>query len=112
MNQVAKSYFFRDYYYIEIYYLDAYGNRNTQYYIYAYEYMNTYQLFKMNKDEYYEYTKYVHDDFNKNANDYLEYLLSDDAIVKDKSSKIYNGDYYQRYNKPWEENIYKELFSE
>ena len=86
------------YYYVQIFYKDTYGNRNVQYYIYQPEYGSVYQLYKMSKDDFYEYTKYVVNENNKPSSYYSELLFSDVRTYTYNETKYARFYYYDRYN--------------
>lgn len=48
-----------DFRFIEVYYMDAYKNRSSQYYVYVYEYAQSWRLYKLTEEEYIEYVEDV-----------------------------------------------------
>lgn len=83
----VSSYY--DYYYIEIKFKDAYGNRNSLYYIYKYEYGSTWQLYKVEAQEYQNYMTEVYSDINS------EKIISD--LFAEGNFKGFWGSIYENY---------------
>lgn len=84
-----------DYRFIEVYYTDVYGNRNSQYYIYKYEYGRSWEKYKLSEDEYINYVSDVETQFSADS---IKELLTDKNRFCDLEDTKYNNFYY--YNEP------------
>lgn len=101
-----KGYFYWDvspnytYYYIEVNFKDIYGHRDALYYIYKYEYGSTWQLYKIDKEEYIKYMSEVYQNTDKdniisNLFDKDSFEIFDNTIFKD----YYYDSYFPVYQK-------------
>ena len=84
-----------DYRYIEIYYTDVYGNRNSQYYIYKYEYDSSWKIYKLSEEEYLEYISNVISGFSEES--VMEILFDKNKFLDMEVTKYKN---YCYYNEP------------
>ena len=84
-----------DYRFIEVYYTDVYGNRNSQYYIYKYEYGSSWEKYKLSEDE---YINYIFDVKTRFSADTITEVLTDKNSFCDLKDTKYNNFYY--YNGP------------
>lgn len=85
------------YYYVRIFYKDIYGNRYEQFYIYQITYGSANQLYKMNEEEFHQYTKFLIDERDKSSKELTDILLSNDNFIDIKNTKYYNYYYDTRY---------------
>lgn len=87
------------YHYIEINYKDAHGTRDSMYYIYKYEYGSTWQLYKLEKDKYYDYMSQVYAE-GVNKEDIISYLLDRENFELINNTEFI--DYYYMYRPLYE----------
>lgn len=83
------------YYFIEVIYSDAQGNLDSAFYIYKKEYMTDWNMYKISKEDYFNYTKNIisYNGTKKEEKKIIDELFSDISFKKFEESK---------YDQMWE----------